>query len=300
MGSYLGRRSPQRRSRRVQPYSDDLRSKLLESYEAGVGSLRELAAQFRVSWGYSKKIRAHQVRTGNKTRPEQFRHGPESCMREAVRDNLRNWLREQPDLTEAELRERLAAAGGPGLKEPGRTSSSPDGSGAQKNRSMPSSDAARANRKRREEFLQAIGESRAEKLIFQDESGVAMQMTRQWGRAPKGQRIAEATPQGKWKVLTTLGAMSLRGIEAAMTVEAATDGEVFYHLSTAGALPQAKTRRRAGDGQSIGPQGRRDTRADPGPGHKAYLSAALLARPESHRKSLVKIQAVPSQRQGAN
>lgn len=52
-------------------------------------------------------------------------------------------------------------------------------------------------------------------------------MTRQWGRAPKGQRIAEATPQGKWKVLTTLGAMSLRGIEAAMTVEAATDGEVF-------------------------------------------------------------------------
>jgi transposase len=52
-------------------------------------------------------------------------------------------------------------------------------------------------------------------------------MTRQWGRAPKGERIAEATPQGKWKVLTTLGAMSLRGIEAAMTVEAATDGEVF-------------------------------------------------------------------------
>lgn len=52
-------------------------------------------------------------------------------------------------------------------------------------------------------------------------------MTRQWGRAPKGQRITEATPQGRWKVLTTLGAMSLRGIEAAMTVEAATDGEVF-------------------------------------------------------------------------
>lgn len=52
-------------------------------------------------------------------------------------------------------------------------------------------------------------------------------MTRAWGRAPKGDRIAEATPQSHWKVLTTLGAMSLRGIEAAMTVEAATDGEVF-------------------------------------------------------------------------
>lgn len=52
-------------------------------------------------------------------------------------------------------------------------------------------------------------------------------MTRTWGRAPKGQRICEATPQGRWQVLTTLGAMSLRGMEAVMTVESATDSEVF-------------------------------------------------------------------------
>jgi transposase len=38
-------------------YSNDLRCKLLESYEAGRGSLQELAKQFGVSWGYSKKIR---------------------------------------------------------------------------------------------------------------------------------------------------------------------------------------------------------------------------------------------------
>ena len=49
-------------------------------------------------------------------------------------------------------------------------------------------------------------------------------MTRPWGRAPKGERICEATPQGRWEVLTTLGAMSLRGIDAAMTIESATDG----------------------------------------------------------------------------
>jgi transposase len=56
---------------------------------------------------------------------------------------------------------------------------------------------------------------------------VTTSMTRAWGRAPKGERITEATPQGHWKVLTTLAAMSLRGIEAAMTIEAATDGEIF-------------------------------------------------------------------------
>jgi len=52
-------------------------------------------------------------------------------------------------------------------------------------------------------------------------------MTRMWARAPRGERICEATPQGRWEVLTTLGAMSLRGIDAAMTIESATDGEVF-------------------------------------------------------------------------
>jgi transposase len=52
-------------------------------------------------------------------------------------------------------------------------------------------------------------------------------MTRLWGRAPKGQRIQEATPQGHWQVLTILGAMSQRGIEAAMTIAAPTDGDIF-------------------------------------------------------------------------
>ena len=52
-------------------------------------------------------------------------------------------------------------------------------------------------------------------------------MTRPRGRAPRGRRIAEATPQGHWQVLTTLGALALRGIVGAMTVEAATDGDVF-------------------------------------------------------------------------
>ena len=72
----------------------------------------------------------------------------------------------------------------------------------------------------------------AEKLIFLDESGVTTRMTRLWGRALKGQRIREATPQGRWQVLTTLGAMSQRGIEAAMTIPCPTDGDVRWRRST--------------------------------------------------------------------
>jgi transposase len=89
-------------------YSDDLRCKLLEAYEAGQGSLQELAKQFRVSWGYSKKIRAQQLRTQRKERPPQLRHGPASRLTPAVEQQLRSALRQQPDLTLAEVQQRLA------------------------------------------------------------------------------------------------------------------------------------------------------------------------------------------------
>ena len=39
--------------------------------------------------------------------------------------------------------------------------------------------------------------------------------------------MAEATPEGNWKILTIVGAMSMRGMIATMTIEAATDAEIF-------------------------------------------------------------------------
>lgn len=66
-----------------------------------------------------------------------------------------------------------------------------------------------------------------EQLIFLDESGVTTQMTRRYGRAPRGQRVHESNPAGHWQTLTLLGAMTTRGLAASMTVESATDGDVF-------------------------------------------------------------------------
>ncbi len=52
-------------------------------------------------------------------------------------------------------------------------------------------------------------------------------MTRLYARALRGARVHEGAPQGNWKILTILGAMSSRVIIAAMTVEAAGDREIF-------------------------------------------------------------------------
>lgn len=92
------------------PYSDDLRRKLLEAYAAGRGTLQELAAQFGVSWGYSKKIRGQQLRTGRMERPPQGRHGPVSQVGSGVQQQLRSAVRQRPDVTLAELQPQVEKA----------------------------------------------------------------------------------------------------------------------------------------------------------------------------------------------
>jgi transposase len=52
-------------------------------------------------------------------------------------------------------------------------------------------------------------------------------MTRLRARCLGGGRIHEATPGGHWKILTVLGAMSYNGMVATMTIEEATDADIF-------------------------------------------------------------------------
>lgn len=63
--------------------------------------------------------------------------------------------------------------------------------------------------------------------MFLDESGVTTHMTRHYGRAPRGERVQEGTPGGHWRTLTVLGALTVDGLRALMTIESPTDGEVF-------------------------------------------------------------------------
>jgi transposase len=64
-------------------------------------------------------------------------------------------------------------------------------------------------------------------LVFLDESGASTQMTRNYGRALRGERVAEGTPNSHWSTLTMLAALTTRGVQAPMTIESPTDGDVF-------------------------------------------------------------------------
>jgi transposase len=105
--------------------------------------------------------------------------------------------------------------------------SAADGSAAEKKSLHAIERDREENRRRREEFLERLQTIPPEKLIFLDESGVTTQMTRAYARASGGRRVHEATPAGHWKILTILSALSLGGLLATMTIEQATDGDIF-------------------------------------------------------------------------
>lgn len=73
--------------------------------------------------------------------------------------------------------------------------------------------------------------------VFVDESGVATDMARRYGRAPRGQRAVGAMPYGRWDRLTILGGLSLAGLVACMTVEGAADTPVVVAFTAQVLVP---------------------------------------------------------------
>ena len=63
--------------------------------------------------------------------------------------------------------------------------------------------------------------------MFLDESGIDTRMTRAYARAAPGERAVGTVPWGQWERLTVLGALSLEGVVASMSIAAATTGAVF-------------------------------------------------------------------------
>ncbi len=66
-----------------------------------------------------------------------------------------------------------------------------------------------------------------EHMVFLDESGTAVNLTRAWGRCVGGGRIHEGTPESRWQVMTILTPISLDGMVATMAIEAAIGRDVF-------------------------------------------------------------------------
>ena len=79
----------------------------------------------------------------------------------------------------------------------------------------------------REQWRQRVAELDCSRLVFVDESGAKTNLTRLYGRAPKGRRVTEPAPHGHWSTTTLVGALRVNGQTAAMVLEGPINGESF-------------------------------------------------------------------------
>jgi transposase len=100
------------------PYSEDLRRKIVQACERGTQSQREVAEFFNVSLSFVEALLSHYRRSGGELVRQRHKSGRRVLLDNACREQLRQWLLEQSDLTLRELIGRLQASTGMVVSEP--------------------------------------------------------------------------------------------------------------------------------------------------------------------------------------
>lgn len=87
--------------------------------------------------------------------------------------------------------------------------------------------AAERNNYKRGWFRRRARSLNKRRFVFVDETAVNTAMTRRYGRAPRGERAHDSAPRNYGTHTSVIGAMGLRGLVAALTVEGAVDADCF-------------------------------------------------------------------------
>jgi len=206
----------------MRPYSLDLRERVAAAIENFEGSFREIASRFRVSLSFVTRLMQRRRQTGELT-PKPHGGGRSSALDEDARLRLRQLLHQQPDLTLAELRQRLGlscslVAIWRALRQMNIT---------RKKKDLHHDERDRPDiQEQRAAFAEEVAEIDPEHLVFVDESGATTVMTRTYGRAPAGERVPGSVP-GDWESVTMIAGMRLSGVVAPWVFEGATDTAAF-------------------------------------------------------------------------
>ena len=139
-------------------------------------------------------------------------------------ERLKELVRQQPDATLKELRQRLGRLVQPHghLSVPWRSS----GSRARRRSVAPDERDRPETQEKRRDFCARLAGVDPHRLVFVDASGANTAMTRRYGRAPAGQRVYASTP-GRWESVTLTCGLRLAGVTAAFAFPGATNTGTF-------------------------------------------------------------------------
>ena len=208
----------------AQYLSADLRIRVIGAVEAGM-SRNAAARRFGVSIASAVRWMDEYLRTG-RSAPKPRGGDRRSGRIEAQAELLMRAIDETPDITLAELRERL-------ITERGETfalSTIHDFYRRHRTRSKTAHASEQAREDvaaRREAWFDLQPELDPAKLVFIDETGATTKMARLRGRSPRGERCRAAVPHGHWKTTTLVAGLRLGGLTAPMIVDGAMTGDAF-------------------------------------------------------------------------
>ena len=204
------------------PYSEDLRQRVVETIQRGEGSVRQIASRFLVSVSFVIRLLDLHRTTGS-VEPRAHGGGNPAVLAPDDLEALRELIRQQPDATLEECRQRL------GLSCSLMTiSRALRKLGLPRKKKVPRAEEQDRPdvQKQRREFCEKLAGVDPERLVFVDESGVTTAMTRTYGRAPVGERVYATTP-GHWESITLTAGMRLSGVTATLAFPGATNTDVF-------------------------------------------------------------------------
>ncbi len=93
---------------------------------------------------------------------------------------------------------------------------------------------------KREAFIASQASLDTERLIFLDESGFRLGSPPHYGWAPVGEKSCGKATHGDWCTMTMIGAIAAGGWRSLVTIDSATDAEVFLAYVRQQLVPQLK------------------------------------------------------------
>jgi transposase len=205
------------------PYSGDLRRNIVHAIESG-HTYEEAAELCGVSISSVSRFLTRWRNTGSIS-PEKF-GGYKGYALERYRPRITRWLGARPDITLAELQDRLA-------KEKVAVSQTSifrflRHLGFTFKKSLHAAEQDRPDvAAARKAWIKMQVKLDPRKLVFIDETAASTNMTRRYGRGTRGERLVCKVPHGHWKTSTFVAALRHNGVTAPFLLDGPMNGLTF-------------------------------------------------------------------------
>ena len=210
----------------MKPYSVDLRQKIIETYENEVISQRQLAKRFRVAFSFVIKILKQYLSTGNLEpgkstgRPLKLNQSQQEKLKVLVEENTDWTLEEYQSELEKQTRGKVSRSTiDRMIKRWGLT--------VKKKALHPTEKRSSRVQQLRLDYWKEIEGIEPTDLIFLDESGCNLALTRMYARSQCGLRAYGHKPSKRGQNVSIVGAVSLNGMVSSFNILGAYDSLTF-------------------------------------------------------------------------